>query len=204
MNFATIISNPLVKDALSHLRDKGTERKEFRYYSDRVCHELLIHAVSEGDLEMKEIQTPVEKTYGKVMTKDYILIPIFRAGLAMLPSALQLFPSAKVGFVGLARDEKTAIAHEYYWNIPEIENDAVVLITDPMLATGGSLLHVLRKIAGPHEIRIISVIAAPEGIDTISKEFPNVRIFTAAIDEKLNDKKYIVPGLGDYGDRYFS
>ncbi len=110
-----------------------------------------------------------------------------------------------MGVVGLQRDEKTAVASEYYWKLPKINENSVVIITDPMLATGGSLLHLLKKITPlkPKEIRIVCVMAAPEGIAAIRAEYPEVKIFTAAIDERLNEKKYIVPGLGDYGDRYF-
>jgi uracil phosphoribosyltransferase len=152
------------------------------------------------------ITTPVKvETKTQRLADEVIVIPILRAGLAMLFGALQLLPKSKVGFVGLQRDEKTAIASEYYWKLPEIKENSVVIITDPMLATGGSLIHLLKKIAPlkPKEIRIVCVIAAPEGLAAIRQEFPEIKIFTAAIDEKLNEKKYIVPGLGDYGDRYF-
>jgi uracil phosphoribosyltransferase len=119
--------------------------------------------------------------------------------------ALQLLPKSKVGFVGLQRDEKTAVASEYYWKLPPLSEESVVIITDPMLATGGSILHLLHTVSKEKikELRIVCVIAAPEGIEAIHHEFPDVHIFTGAIDSHLNEKKYIVPGLGDYGDRYF-
>jgi uracil phosphoribosyltransferase len=118
---------------------------------------------------------------------------------------MELLPKAKVGFVGLERNENTAVASQYYWKIPAISSKTTVIVTDPMLATGGSLVHLLQKIVPykPLQIIIVSVISAPEGVGLIGKEFPEVKVFTASLDEKLNDKKYIVPGLGDYGDRYF-
>jgi len=123
----------------------------------------------------------------------------------MLFGVLELVPNTRVGFVGLERDEKTAIAKEYYWKIPTVTKNTVVMVVDPMLATGGSAIHVLKRIAAekPKKLQLVSVIAAPEGIKAVNDLFPDVKIFTAAVDEKLNTQKYIVPGLGDYGDRYF-
>jgi uracil phosphoribosyltransferase len=140
----------------------------------------------------------------EVMKGEIIIIPILRAGIAMLRGALGALPNAKVGFVGLKRNEETAIAQEYYWNLPELTNNSTIIITDPMLATGGSAHHVLKRINPlPHEsIRVVCVVAAPEGIAKVHQDFPDVRIFAAAVDKGLNDKKYILPGLGDYGDRY--
>ena len=131
--------------------------------------------------------------------------PVLRAGVAMLFEAIKLLPNAKVGFVGLERDENTAVASQYYWKLPPITQDSTIIVIDPMLATGGSLVHLLRQILPkkPKQIIIVSVIAAPEGVALIEKEFPNVKIYTAALDKGLDDKKFIVPGLGDYGDRYF-
>lgn len=204
MDGVTIIKTAITLDALSHLRDKETSTKNFRYYSQKICYELLAHAVSDGDLTTRRIVTPVEEVDAKILSKNLVIIPIFRAGLAFLPAGIALFPQAKFGFVGLARDEETAVAHEYYWKVPDIGTDDIVLITDPMLATGGSLLHVLQKLAHfSRQIRIISVIAAPEGIEAVRKEFPDIQIITGAVDKELNAQKYIVPGLGDYGDRYF-
>jgi uracil phosphoribosyltransferase len=138
-----------------------------------------------------------------IVEHNLVVITILRAGLAMTSSAISLFPEASVGFAGLRRDEKTAIAEEYYWQIPKISASDIVLLLDPMLATGGSLLHVLRKLETTKNVRLITIISAPEGVAAIHNEFPNLPIYTAAVDEKLNDKKYIVPGLGDFGDRYF-
>jgi uracil phosphoribosyltransferase len=145
------------------------------------------------------------KTTAAVLDEEIVVVPVLRAGLAMLSGAMELLPKAKVGFVGLERDETTAVASQYYWKIPTISSETTVIVTDPMLATGGSLVRLLQKIMPfqPERIIIASIISAPEGVQIIEKEFKDVKIFTASLDEKLNDKKYIVPGLGDYGDRYF-
>jgi uracil phosphoribosyltransferase len=201
-----VIDHPFIVDDLSHLRDEKTEIASFRRHSDQICQLLFTEAIRGLKMTDLLITTPVKvETKTQRLADEVIVIPILRAGLAMLFGALQLLPKSKVGFVGLQRDEKTAIASEYYWKLPEIKENSVVIITDPMLATGGSLIHLLKKIAPlkPKEIRIVCVIAAPEGLAAIRQEFPEIKIFTAAIDEKLNEKKYIVPGLGDYGDRYF-
>lgn len=202
---SVVIDNLFVVDALGHLRDKTTDIAQYRFYSDQLCHVLLSESFRGLVLANEKIQTPLSEMQVKRIKAEIVILPIFRAGLAMLQPALQLFPGAKVGFVGLQRDEKTAVASEYYWKLPEITKDTIIVITDPMLATGGSILHVLRRLKkrSPKEIRLVSVISAPEGIEAVQKDFPDVQIITAAVDEKLNDQKYIVPGLGDYGDRYF-
>ena len=152
-----------------------------------------------------EIETPIGKARGVKLNDEVVFIPVLRAGVAMLFEAIKLLPNAKVGFVGLERDENTAVASQYYWKLPPITQDSTIIVIDPMLATGGSLVHLLRQILPkkPKQIIIVSVIAAPEGVALIEKEFPNVKIYTAALDKGLDDKKFIVPGLGDYGDRYF-
>jgi uracil phosphoribosyltransferase len=205
MQHLTIVDHPFVIDSLAHLRDKNSGLKKFRFHSDQLCKLLFSEAIRGLEFNEVKIETPVSKTTGKKLRDEVIILPILRAGLSMLYGSLQLLPKSKVGFVGLARDEKTAIASEYYWKLPKITPHSVVIITDPMLATGGTILHVLRKIAKEpaKAIRIVCVVAAPEGIKAVHKEFPNVEIFTAALDDHLNDKKYIVPGLGDFGDRYF-
>ena len=184
----TILINSLAaKAALKNLRNRDLAIEEFRSNSEIVCKALIGEVVNQ------------------VGKEDLAVLPVLRAGIAMLPSVLQIVPGARVGFVGLARDEETAVASEYYWKLPEITQQTTVLITDPMLATGGSILHILKKLGEKvlPEIIITSVICAPEGIEKIRADFPEVRIVTAAIDEGLDSKKFIVPGLGDYGDRYF-
>jgi len=201
-----VVDHPFVTDSLSHLRDQFTEVAKFRRHSDQLCRLLFAEAIRGLEFDVVDVTTPLEVTIKAQKLKDeVIVVPVLRSGLAMLFAALDLLPKSKVGFVGLERDENTAIAREYYYKMPKIRPNSVVIVTDPMLATGGTLLHLLKKIAPqkPKELRVVSVISAPEGIALIRKEFPEVKIFTAAIDECLNDVKYIVPGLGDYGDRYF-
>lgn len=200
-----LLSHPLIADCLKHLRDKEVKIDEFRHYSDQICQILFLEAIDDIETKTVEIETPLTKTQGDKLACRIIVVPVLRAGLAMLFGALELLPKAQVGFVGMQRDEKTAQATEYYWKFPKIKPEHTVIVTDPMLATGGSLLHLLREIAPfkPKKIKVVCVIAAPEGIAAIQKEFPEVEIYTAAIDDHLNEQKYIVPGLGDYGDRYF-
>jgi uracil phosphoribosyltransferase len=201
----TIVDHPFVIDSLAHLRDKNSDLKKFRYHSDQLCKLLFAEAIRGLDFKQVEIETPLGKTTVQKLRDEVIIVPILRAGLSMLYGSLQLLPKSKVGFVGLARDEKTAIADEYYWKLPKITPHSVVIITDPMLATGGTILHVLRKVAKEPAklIKVVCVVASPEGVKALHGEFPEVEIFAAALDDHLNDKKYIVPGLGDFGDRYF-
>lgn len=197
-------SHPLVADYLTTLRDKHTTTKEFRSAAEQISTLLLTDACKNISLSDKEIETPLTRMSAPVLAENIVLFTILRAGLAMLYPAMRMFPDASVGFAGLARDETTAIAKEYYWKMPEITKGSFVFLLDPMLATGGSLLYVLRKIAKiPKQIILVTVITAPEGIAAIHNEFPDVMIYTGVVDEKLNDKKFIVPGLGDFGDRYF-
>lgn len=200
-----IVNHPLIQDSLSHLRNRETTLHQFRHHSDKICKLILAESVRGLSLKSIEVETPITKTNASVLAEEIVVVPVLRAGLAMLSGAMELLPKAKVGFVGLERNENTAVASQYYWKIPEISSKTTVIVTDPMLATGGSLVHLLQKIVPykPLQIIIVSVISAPEGVTLIGKEFPDVKIFTASLDEKLNDKKYIVPGLGDYGDRYF-
>lgn len=201
-----LIDHPFITDSLAHLRDMKTDVVKFRRHSDALCRLLFAEAIRGLDFETFEVQTPLDVTMRCQKLKDeIILMPILRAGLAILPAALQLLPKSKVGFAGLARDEKTAKPQEYYWKVPPMNKNSVVIITDPMLATGGSILYVLNRLKKEKlkEIRVVSVIAAPEGIEVIKKEYPDICIFISALDESLNDIKYIIPGLGDYGDRYF-
>lgn len=205
MQNVQIVDHPLVTDSLAHLRSKDTDVQKFRFHSDHLCRLLFAEAIRGLEFKEVEIETPLQTITSKKLADEIVVVTILRAGVAMLFGAMQLLPKSKIGFVGMVRDEKTAIASEYYWKIPQLHENSVVIVTDPMLATGGSLLHLLRRVhTEPHkELRVVCVIAAPEGIKAIHKEFPSVKIFTAAVDDHLNEKKYIVPGLGDYGDRYF-
>lgn len=205
MSNLTVVENPIIQDSLGYLRRKETKTDLFRFHSDRLCAVLLAYAFNTLLLQAEEIETPLAQTLHKSIKGSIVFLPIFRAGLSLLPEALRLLPTAKVGFAGLARDEKTAIAHQYYWKIPKLYSEDSLFILDPMLATGGSILHILQNLSETEltRITVVSVVAAPEGIGAIEGKFPLVNIITAALDKKLNDVKYIVPGLGDYGDRYF-
>lgn len=199
------VDHPFVIDSLTHLRDKNTDLQKFRHHSDKVCQLLFAEAIRGLDFNTVAVETPLSKIQAQKLADEIIVVPILRAGLAMYYGAMTLLPKSKFGFVGLERDEKTAIAREYYWKLPPTTSRSVVIITDPMLATGGSALHVIEQVIKlhPKAIRFVSVISCPEGIEAVSNKFPHVEIFTAAIDSHLNESKYIVPGLGDYGDRYF-
>ena len=205
MSNTFIIDHPFVIDSLSHLRDKNTDLQKFRHHSDKICQLLFAEAMRGLTFREEIIETPLARMTTQKLVDEIVVVPVLRSGIAMLFGAMQLLPKSKIGFVGLQRDEKTAVASEYYWKLPPIKHNSVVIVTDPMLATGGSLLHPLRRVQKekPKEMRVVCVIAAPEGVSAINQEFPKVKIFTAFVDKKLNDKKYIVPGLGDYGDRYF-
>lgn len=205
MSKLSIIKHPLIQDSLTHLRNQETSLQEFRYHSNKICELLFFEALQDLNAKQVKIITPLTATKGEKLADEVIVVPVLRAGLAMLFGALQLLPKSKIGFIGLERDEVTAVARQYYWKLPKITKNSVVIVTDPMLATGGSLGHLLRQIAPQHpkSMSIVSVVAAPEGIKAIKKEFPDVKIFTAALDDHLNDRCFIVPGLGDYGDRYF-
>ncbi|MDH7476369.1 MAG: uracil phosphoribosyltransferase [Microgenomates group bacterium] len=200
-----IVKHSLIQDFLSHLRNRKTSLHKFRHYSDRICQLLFFEAIRDLQLQKITLETPLSKTGGVKISDEIIILPVLRAGIAMLFGALYLLPKSKIGFIGLERDEKTAKASQYYWKMPLVTEKSVVIITDPMLATGGSLVHVLRQVApkNPKRIIVVCVVAATEGIKMVQKEFPRVKIFTAVVDKKLNVTKYIVPGLGDYGDRYF-
>ena len=192
---------------LTILRDKKTSRPEFRKtahtLSEILAHEAMLHF----DTEQFDIETPMAKTVGTKLKPSIILVPILRAGITMVEPFLHYFKDAKIGVVGLKRDEKTAQAHWYYENIPPIEKNTKIIILDPMIATGGTGIEVLKKLkekgVKQEDILFASIVCSPEGIEIIKSQFPNITILTAAVDEKLNKDKFIIPGLGDFGDRYF-
>lgn len=192
---------------LTILRDKNTKTADFRKAADNLA---LILAGEVAEFLPKEkfaIQTPLAKTAGYKLKNNIMLVSILRAGLALLPAFLKTFPDAKVGFVGLKRDEKTFKSHLYYKNIPKISKNDNVVILDPMLATGGSLVETIKILldSGTKQEKIIyvGVVSAPEGLKNLKKNFPKVKTIIATHDQKLNKQKYILPGLGDFGDRYF-
>ena len=202
----TLVDHPLVQHKVSLIRDKNTGVKEFRELVSEISMFLAYEATKDMLLETIEIETPVCKTKTKVISgKKVGIIPILRAGLGMVDGMLNLIPTAKVGHIGLYRDPQTLEPVEYYCKLPMDAKERDFIILDPMLATGGSSCAAisLLKDKGCKSIKLMCLIAAPEGIQKVNEEHPDIEIFCAAIDEKLNDHGYIVPGLGDAGDRMF-
>lgn len=204
-NKISLVTHPLIDHSLTILRRKETGTEEFRRHAGIVSKILLIEATKNLNLEVAAIVTPLAPMNGKRLKDEVVVVPVLRAGLAMLFALQDFLPAVAVGFIGLERDEKTAVAREYYQKLPQIFSTHRVIILDPMLATGGSFDDTVTAIKkkGGKRITLVCVVAAPEGIARIQKNHPDVEIFTAAIDKKLNAIKYIVPGLGDFGDRYF-
>ncbi len=193
---------------MSILRNKTTNQKMFRTAAHHLAHILALETMKQIQYSKTTITTPLNVTIdGYTFEKDIVLVPILRSGIALLHPFLHYFPQAQVGFMGLKRDEKTAIAHRYYENIPPIESDDIVIILDPMLATGGTALDTLRflqeKNVTQKQILFANIICAPEGAKVVKSKFPDIRLISLATDERLNDEKFILPGIGDFGDRYF-
>lgn len=199
------VDHPCVQHKLSCLRDAATGHKEFRELASEitmfVCYEALKHV----QLEERVIETPLCTTTGKRFANDILLVPILRAGVGMLDGALELIPTARVGFLGLYRDPETALPVEYYQKLPQDMVDPLTIVIDPMLATGGSTSAALTilKQHGFDNIVVATIIACPEGIAAVEAAHPDVPIYTGSIDEGLDHHNYIVPGLGDAGDRLF-
>lgn len=204
-NEPTVIQHPVVARDLTILRDSNTKTEDFRRAMARIATILAYFALKDLPLSEKEIQTPITTTKGYDIDKRIIIVPILRAGLSLVDAIINFVPDAKVGHLGMYRDETTHQPVDYYSNLPNVLEEALVLLVDPMLATGGSAddaIGFLQKKEAKN-IRFISLISAPEGLERISKKYPDVQIITAAVDEKLNSNAFIVPGLGDAGDRYF-
>ncbi len=201
----TVIEHPIIARDLSILRNATTKTAEFRQALGRIATILAYSALKDLPLKEKEIQTPITTTSGYDIDTEIIVVPILRAGLSLTGAIINFVPDAKVGHLGMYRDETTHEPVDYYSNLPDNLGSSLVLLVDPMLATGGSAddaIGFLKKQGAKH-IRFISLISAPEGLERIQKKYPDVSIITAAVDEKLNDDAFIVPGLGDAGDRYF-
>jgi uracil phosphoribosyltransferase len=200
-----LVEHPLVHDALSILRDSRTDPELFRRMAVRIS--LLLAAEATRDLMSSDVtvSTPLGPAGGRRVSGDVVVVPVLRAGLGMLDAVLQLIPTARVGHIGLQRDELTAVASRYYSKLPEALGRSFVLMIDPMLATGGSAvaaLDLLRE-AGAVSVRMICIVSAPEGIALVEEHHPDVHIYTPVIDRGLNANKFIVPGLGDFGDRLY-
>ncbi|MGH2449403.1 MAG: uracil phosphoribosyltransferase [Chloroflexota bacterium] len=200
-----VVRHPLVETSLVHLRDGSTGTDAFRRHARLLTLILALHVLQDLPTLDVEVETPLTKAEGKVVDRPVIFVPVLRAGLAMLDAMSDFVPGSKVGFVGLERDEDTARAHNYYQKLPSQLAGAETIILDPMLATGGSAdatTSLLEDNRANH-IRLACIVAAPEGIELLQRRHPAVHIYTASIDHGLNDRKFIVPGLGDFGDRYF-
>jgi uracil phosphoribosyltransferase len=199
------VDHPLLKHSLTILRDKESTTEVFRRHTAIVSQIMIIEATRDLGLLPVDIQTPLAKTSGFKINKSIVFVPVLRAGISMLIPAREFLPWAPVGFIGLERDEKTAVAREYYKKFPSDLKNKQVLVLDPMLATGGSLVDTITNIKNKSAKRIcvICIVAAPEGIDNLNRKHPDVEIYTAAIDLHLDPNKFIYPGLGDFGDRYF-
>lgn len=205
MKAVTVVEHPLVQHNLTRLRDARTQPPEFRRLLSEVAGLMTYEATRSLKLKKVSVRTPMEKTAGRQLVKEIVLVPVLRAGLGMLDGILALIPHARVGFIGLKREETTLCAHFYHKSLPKNLEQSEIVLIDPMLATGGSAeaaLDFLRG-QGAKSIRLVSLVAAPEGIRKVRKNHPTLPIFTAVIDRQLNASGFILPGLGDAGDRLF-
>jgi uracil phosphoribosyltransferase len=201
----TVITHPLVQHNLTRLRDKRTGPQEFRRVLSEVAALMLYEATRSFALEPMAVKTPLGPARGSQLRREVVLVPVLRAGLGMLDSILQLLPHARVGFIGLKREETTLRAMFYHKSLPPDLSRFEVILIDPMLATGGSAVAAMELLMelGAKRVRLVNLVAAPEGIRRVHASYPDLPIFTAAVDRGLNKKGYIVPGLGDAGDRLF-
>ena len=200
-----LVTHPLVHDALVDLRDKRTPPDQFRRAATRISVLLAAEAMRDLPTVDVTVDTPIGPAPGRRVGSDIVVVPVLRAGLGMLDAVLELMPGARVGHIGLQRDELTAVASRYYSKLPSRLTSSYVLMIDPMLATGGSAVAALDLLtqAGAARILVVCIVAAPEGIALVERHHPDVAIYTPAVDQGLNAQKYIVPGLGDFGDRLY-
>ena len=200
-----ILDHPLAAHIITHLRDRTTKPATFRTLSYQLSLLLAIEATSEIETEAKTIETPLESMQGRVLAHEpLVVVPILRAGLGMVQPFTDIFPDVSVGYIGLERDHLTAKARSYYCKLPPLASRHVFIV-DPMLATGGSAVHALTivKEHGATDTRLLCIVAAPEGVAEVEKHHPGTVIHAAAVDRALNPRKYILPGLGDFGDRLY-
>jgi uracil phosphoribosyltransferase len=200
-----LVDHPLVHDALMELRDTRTAPPAFRRAANRISVLLAAEALRDVPSVAAVVETPLSPAHGRRVVSDVVVVPVLRAGLGMLDAVLELLPTARVGHIGLQRDEATAIASRYYSKLPSRLGESYVLMIDPMLATGGSAVAAidLIKSAGAKTIRMICIVAAPEGLRLVEARHPDVAVYTPVVDRELNAHKFIVPGLGDFGDRLY-
>ena len=201
----TVLQHPLAQHYLTHLRDRTTKPSLFRLLTKRLTVLLAIEATQNLRLRARPIETPMEGMDSPVLEESLVAVPILRAGLGMLDPIVEFFPDVSVGYIGLARDHVTAVASPYYAKLPPHMDGRTTLILDPMLATGGSAAQAITavKAAGAGPVLMLCLVSAPEGVEHLNAAHPDVPIFTAGLDRGLNDLKYILPGLGDFGDRLY-
>jgi uracil phosphoribosyltransferase len=200
-----VLDHPLAAHIITHLRDKTTRPATFRTLAYQISLLLAIEATGEIETETKQIETPLESTPGRVLAhQPLVVVPILRAGLGMVQPFSDIFPDVSVGYIGLERDHTTAVARSYYCKLPPLVGRHVFIV-DPMLATGGSAVQALNVVKenGAVDPTLVAIVAAPEGVAEVEKHHPGTTIHTAALDRQLNDRKYILPGLGDFGDRLY-
>ncbi|HCW56102.1 MAG: uracil phosphoribosyltransferase [Galactobacillus timonensis] len=200
-----VLNHPLITHKLTQMRRKETGTKDFRENLDEIAELMAYEVCRDLPVEPVDIETPVAPCTGYQLSKEVVIVPILRAGIGLLDGIRRLVPTAKVGFIGLYRDEKTLQPHEYFAKFPKDLDKAVVMIVDPMLATGGSALAAIHSVKerGAKNIKLVCLVGVPEGVRAVQKEYPDVDIYLAALDDHLNENGYIVPGLGDAGDRIF-
>ena len=200
----TILNHPLAAHILSHLRDRTTKPATFRTLSYQISLLLALEATRDLATQDHVIDTPLERVTTRVLSRSLAVVPILRAGLGMVQPFTDLFPDVSVGYVGLERDHTTAVARSYYQKLPPLAGKRV-LVVDPMLATGGSAVQALNALRaeGATDLILVCIVSSPEGVRVVKASHPKVPIFTAALDRELNAKKYILPGLGDFGNRLY-
>jgi uracil phosphoribosyltransferase len=200
-----LVEHPVAQDALVSLRDRHTPSSRFRRLAHRISLVLAAEATRDLATTRVRVETPLEPTEGHALRADIVVVPVLRAGLGMVEAVLEILPDARVGHIGLQRDEETAIASQYYRKLPRNLSQSTALIVDPMLATGGSAVAAIAMLqqAEARDIRLICIVAAPEGIAAVEAAHPGVHVYTPVIDRGLNNHKFILPGLGDFGDRLY-
>lgn len=205
MSKVVIFDHPLIQHKLSIIRNKDTDTKTFRENVNEIGSLVTYEVTRDLETKIIEIETPIAKTKAKILAKDVVIVPILRAGLGMVDGIQDVIPTAKIGHIGLYRDEETLLPHEYYSKFPKEIKEATVLVVDPMLATGGSVIAAIDNIkkAGAKDIRYVGIVGCPEGVKALQEKHPDVDIYVVSIDERLNEVGYIIPGLGDCGDRLF-